>query len=295
MKYFRHIALSSLLIITAAMRAQHNSDYVQYMFNGLLLNPAYAGSHEALNLTGLYRHQWVGFGGSPKTISFTGHSSLKNKRLNIGAVVESERFGLFSHTRAGVVYAYRFPLFRGKIALGVRFGADAYSYNWNQVQARDAEDPNFSGGATRSILPEAGAGIYYSDRKFYMGLASPQLYNGKPGLSNTVLFHTGYVASLGENFKFKPVALARYVASSPLNVNVSGTFYYRDIIGLGAGYTHETSYMVFADLRLNEQLNLGYGYQGQLSRLSTYTSGSHEFMLRYLFRYRIQSSSARYF
>ena len=63
--------------------SQHNSSYSQYMFNGLLFNPAYAGSNDALNLTALYRKQWVGIDNAPTTANFTAHTPLKNKKVNI--------------------------------------------------------------------------------------------------------------------------------------------------------------------------------------------------------------------
>jgi type IX secretion system PorP/SprF family membrane protein len=274
------------------LRAQHNSDYVQYMFNGMLLNPAYAGSHEALNLTALYRRQWVGIPGSPVTRSFTGHTAFKNKHYNAGLVIENEHVGLFSHTRAGAAFAYRFRLFNGKLALGLQAGLNSYSYNWGQLSVADSEDPVFTGVASRQTTPDGAAGIFYSDSRFYLGVAAQGLMKGSP---DNLLLHSGYLLRAGEHFRLKPSVLLKYTETSPVFINASATVYYKEYAGLGGGYTLHNSWMVFLDLRLNDQLNMGYGYQRQLNELSTYTAGSHEIMIRYLFRYRIKAPSARYF
>jgi type IX secretion system PorP/SprF family membrane protein len=284
-----------LSFFVAALNAQHGSDYVQYMFNGLLINPAYAGSHEALNVTGLYRRQWTGLKGSPVTLSFSGHTALRNKRHNVGVVVENERFGLFSHTGAGLAYAFRIPAGRGYIAIGARGGIDAYSYNWAGIRLADANDPSFTGVPTQNTYPDFSAGLYYHDRSFYAGVANPRMLGRDNGYFNSWNATAGYVARLGEDFRLKPAALIRYVPASPVSTNLSATIYYREIIGAGAGCTLGNSIMAYADIRINEQLNAGYGYQRQLNKLGTYNGGSHEVMLRYLFRYRTRATSARYF
>jgi energy-converting hydrogenase Eha subunit B len=50
--------------------AQQAATYSQYMFNTLAINPAYAGSQEALSVTALGRFQNVGLSGAPNTQTF---------------------------------------------------------------------------------------------------------------------------------------------------------------------------------------------------------------------------------
>ena len=54
--------------------AQQDPQYTHYMYNLSVVNPAYAtATPEVLNLGGLYRTQWVGAVGAPKTFTFFGH------------------------------------------------------------------------------------------------------------------------------------------------------------------------------------------------------------------------------
>ena len=64
--------------------AQQDPQYTQYMYNTLSVNPGYAGQRDVLSATALYRTQWVGLDGSPKTLTFGIHSPLRNERIGLG-------------------------------------------------------------------------------------------------------------------------------------------------------------------------------------------------------------------
>ncbi len=59
----------ALIVFVQAAKAQQDAQYSQYMFNGIYINPAYAGYKEELNLHSFYRNQWTGIKGSPKSMS----------------------------------------------------------------------------------------------------------------------------------------------------------------------------------------------------------------------------------
>lgn len=284
-----------LLLFLLKVKAQHNSDYVQYMFNGLLLNPAYAGSHDALNITTLYRNQWLGMPGAPVSALVSAHSPLKNKKINIGGILINDRFGVFNHTKASLIYAYRLKFLKGHLSFGVQGGVDSYSTNWNRINTADAADPNFAGSATRKFLPEVSAGTFYHTDNFYVGLSALNIYNGELNTSMIGTLNSGCVIKLSENTRLKPAVLVKYILNSPFSANISTTFYYKDVIGFGLGYSYNTSALAIMDLKINDQLHFGYGYDHSLNALQAYTSGSHEIMIRYLFRYKINGVNTRYF
>ena len=73
-------------------QGQQQIMFTQYMFNGLALNPAYAGSDETLNLTILAREQWLGFEGGPSNQVFSGHMPVgQQKKVGIGLLAEREK------------------------------------------------------------------------------------------------------------------------------------------------------------------------------------------------------------
>lgn len=287
--------LIAVLLISGVVCAQHNSGYSQYMFNGLLINPAYAGSQDALNITALYRKQWTGFDNAPNTLSFTAHTPLKNKKVNLGLIVTSDRFGITEQLKASLIYAYRIKLGKGGLSFGLLGGVDSYRISWNKVKTTESSDPSFLAGTEKRIYPEAGFGIYYASKKLYAGLSAPTIYSQSFHLQRTVMFNAGGLINVSENVKIKPAVLVKYLLNSPVDANVSSTFYWKDVVGLGVGYTYNTSLIALIDLKINEQFRAGYSYDYATTTLNNYSSGSHEIMLRYLFHYKVHSFSTRYF
>ncbi|MGZ3901161.1 MAG: PorP/SprF family type IX secretion system membrane protein [Bacteroidia bacterium] len=283
------------LFFTLNVWAQHNSDYAQYMFNGLLINPAYAGSHEALSVTALYRKQWLGINGSPVTASFGAHAPIGNKKTNVGLILSNDRFGIYDHKKLNLVYAYRVRFLNGQLSLGLQGGVDSYTTNWLRINTTEKSDPNFALPNDKKITPVAGCGMYYYSQKMYFGFSAPELYNGAVSEYPTLIANTGFLIKAGNDLKIKPSVLFKYIKNSPLYLNLASTFYWKDIIGIGAGYTSNTSAMGLFDLKINDQLRVGYAYEYSLNGLQIYSAGSHEVMLRYLFRYKIESLSTRYF
>ena len=80
----RIVAIAAMfLFLSQGLNAQQDPQYSMYMFNGLYLNPAYAGSHEVISISAIYRHQWAGFEGAPRSASIGVHTPLlKNKHAH---------------------------------------------------------------------------------------------------------------------------------------------------------------------------------------------------------------------
>src|SRR5688572_12749490 len=86
-----------LLLMSAVARegyAQQRVQYSQYMFNGLVINPAYAGAEGPLSLTFIQRSQWAGVEGAPATESFSAHSLFKEKKMGLGLAIVNDRIGI---------------------------------------------------------------------------------------------------------------------------------------------------------------------------------------------------------
>ena len=78
----RILPLIVLSILSVSAVAQQDPQFSQNMFNKLYVNPAFAGSSEAICLHALYRSQWVGFGdGTPKTFVFGADAPLLNNKV----------------------------------------------------------------------------------------------------------------------------------------------------------------------------------------------------------------------
>ncbi|MCP4310199.1 MAG: type IX secretion system membrane protein PorP/SprF, partial [Bacteroidetes bacterium] len=90
-KRFIHIAF--LIFLSAAVLGQFQPLIDQPRLHGLAINPAYAGSQEALNVGIHSRIQWVGFEGAPRTHALSLHAPMRNKKVSLGLVVMGDRSG----------------------------------------------------------------------------------------------------------------------------------------------------------------------------------------------------------
>ena len=81
------------LLSATFMRAQQDPQYTQYMYNTMSVNPAYAGSRGQLSIAALYRSQWVGLDGAPKTQTLNLHSPIRNSKLGYGISIVNDNIG----------------------------------------------------------------------------------------------------------------------------------------------------------------------------------------------------------
>src|SRR6185437_6417929 len=160
--------------------AQQDPMYTHYMDNTLVVNPAYAGSRDALTVTGLYRSQWVNLKGAPVDQTITMHTPVKNEHIGLGLSVSNDKIGPTNNTGIVADFAYRMNLTKkSKLALGISAGANIFQANLNTLQLDQQYDPTFQNNIANHITPNIGFGAYYSRERFYAGVSTSNLIQGK--------------------------------------------------------------------------------------------------------------------
>src|SRR5688572_26007233 len=116
-----YLTLIFLFILIKPALSQQDPQYSQYMFNTLVINPAYAGYKETNNISLLHRDQWSGFAGAPKTQSLIADGAFGiDKKVGLGFSLVSDKAGLQRQTSAHANYAYRIPVGEdARLALGI--------------------------------------------------------------------------------------------------------------------------------------------------------------------------------
>lgn len=301
-----------LLSIAGALSAllcagQHTPLTSQYLFNGLVINPAYAGSRDALAANLTYRHQWVGFDGAPVTQMVSIHSPLGRRKLGAGLLVYNDRIGVSQETGVFTNHAYRIRFRKGKLAFGVGAGLTFLRSAWTQVAIQQANDIAFSADQRSAVRPNFSGGMYYHTKTWFVGLSSPFLMlhrypAGSEGFSLSQaradlqpMLTGGYLVELTREIKLKPSALIRYRRSSGVQADLSSNLILKDRLWLGASYRTGDAMVATVEVLPTPQWRVGYAYDLGLSRLRTAHQGSHEVMLQYEFGFRIRVKDPRYF
>ncbi len=293
------------LVLHSSGKAQYFPIYSQYMMNGLSINPAYAGSRDVLSATLLGRQQWYGFDGAPRNIAFGAHMPLKNAKSAIGIQVHNESLGIEKNTGVFGIYAHRFRLGNGKIALGMKAGISFINEDISKVSLKTPSgDVAFDDMKEGAVMPNFGFGVYYSDDKFFGGLSLPSILNYNSGgqstnqlKSSNILLTGGYLWRVSESLKLKPSTLVKYRpgASTQFDLNLNWIFFKNDMLWVGNSYRYNEAIVTLVEVQLTRQLRLGYSYDYSIGPLKNFSSGSHEIMIRYEWRDRVNTLNPLYF
>ncbi len=298
-----------LLLRSLLINAQQTPLMSHYMFNGLLLNPAYAGSRDFVSTTMLYRKQWVGLEGAPTTESVSIHGPLKSKKMGMGLYILKDKIGVTGQTEMFGSVAYHLPLPKAKLSFGMQFGFNSFKSDIVNLKYWDPQDKVFNYNTYSNILPNVGFGVYYYQPLFYLGFSVPGLISYNPDESFSVkkdtilyrynrryMFTSGYVFETEGALKFKPSLLIKYEKNSPVQFDLNLNVLINDIFWLGASYRNGDAIVAILEYQINRKFRVGYSYDYTLGKLNTYQSGSHEVMLGYDFGYDVlKMKTPRYF
>ena len=290
-----------LILITAAssagLFAQQNPQYSQYMFNGLAINPAYAGSKDYLSAAALYRKQWTDFKGAPQTATFSVHSPISNNKMGLGFSFMTDKIGPTSRLDFYGHYAFHVETGNGVLALGIQGGITQFTANLTDLKTFDLNDKVQANGNESEMLPNAGAGAYYYSEKFYAGLSVPALLSddwkssadktSAPSRVMHYFFTTGIVLGNSDNFKIKPSVMLKYVNAAPVSYDINANAFIGKILGVGVSYRSEDAIVGLLSLQLTPQLRFGYSYDMTQTDIKDYSSGTHEIMLGYDFGHEV--------
>ncbi len=288
-KFLQALLTAAILSMGQQALSQQQVMFTQYMFNGLAINPAYAGSHEAVSMTALGRQQWVGMEGAPSTQTFSVHAPIKEKKIALGFLFLHDKIGITEQNGLYASYAYRIQFPKGgKLALGLQAGATNYAASFSKVSQ---SDPTFMGGDVNEFHPNVGFGAYYSTKRFYAGLSLPQMLNtafdsDNPDSDSKMIRHyfitAGYVLDLNEHLKLKPNLLVKAVEGAPVEFDVNLSLLINEIFWVGGSWRSFDSFDAIFQFNLNNRFQVGYAYDfATTTELSRVNAGSHEIMLNY--------------
>jgi type IX secretion system PorP/SprF family membrane protein len=313
----RKILLLLLLMASGPLMAQQNAHYTQYIFNGLAINPAYAGSKGVLHVTGMYRSQWAGLEGAPTTQTLSLDGAVLKNKVGLGLHAINDQLGAQGQKSVYGSAAFRVSLGpAARLALGLAGGASQSYTDGNKLKPIDGTDAYIPDTYQGYWLPDAKAGLFFNTERFFMGLSAANLigfrnrYVATP--SRHYYFTTGYVFDLNEMLRFKPSLLLKEDFKSPASLDLNAFLLVGDRVWLGgsyrtgvklynlSGYEAEgldtnNAWAMIAEVYLSPRIKVGYSYDVTLTSLRGYAS--HEVSLGFYFykKEEAKSLTIRYF
>src|SRR5690606_36819008 len=152
------------IICCNTILSQQDAQYTQYMYDTVSVNPAYAGSRDALSITGLHRSQWVGLEGAPQSQTFSFHAPVDEaKKIGVGLSVINDKIGegVSQETSFDAIVSYVLKTSdKSKLSFGLNAGVHLLNIDFTRLSLYDIQfssDNNFD----KKLSPRIGAGFYY--------------------------------------------------------------------------------------------------------------------------------------
>lgn len=272
------------------LSAQQDPSFSLYHHNMGIVNPAYAGAGEQMELNLGFRSQWAGIEGSPQTQSFN-FSTPINDRIGLGISVVNDKVFVLKETDIYADFSYKLPinietdLFLGLKAGGSMINIDLISLGIN--------DPLFSEDVNK-FNPNLGMGAYLKGEKYFVNISVPALLSSKRYEKEGVLvtkatdkahfyMGAGYQFSFSESVDFTASTLTRIVEGAPLSIDITGLVAIQEKTEIGISYRFNESISAIAMFKYLDWFQFGYAYEHTTSPVGDYNNGSHELLLKIMF------------
>lgn len=302
----KKIFLGLVLFFSAHLWAQQEPQYTQYMFNPAVINPAYAGSLGHGVFFGLYRTQWIGLEGAPKTVNVAYHQPLESTSLGIGINLVHDQIGPSTTTFAALDVSYSLKFNNEtKLAFGIKAGGQLLDIDYTKLDLYNSGDNSFQNNVKAQFSPNIGAGIYYYGEKSYIGISVPFILQTKrfdefaysdANRKQHIYLTAGRVFDLTTSIKFKPCFVVKSVPGAPLQADATANFLFNERFMAGVSYRWSAALSAMIGIKVNNRLTVGYGYDRETTRLANFNSGSHEIFLQFdLFKNNQQVETPRFF
>ncbi len=302
------IILILVLTYPVCINAQQIPLYSQYMMNGFLLNPAVAGSegYTAVNLT--IREQWLGLADAPKTQALSGQSRiLKNSfisknssirrrqrlssrsgNIGMGGYLFNDSNGPISRTGFQLTYAYHIRMRSSQLSFGLSGLAYQFSIDDSKINLEDPGDLTYLNAEKSVFIPDANAGVYFSNPKFYAGFSASQLFQsalrlGEKGyaqyrMKRYYYLTAGYDFDINEELSIEPSFLLKAAENGTYQLDINSKVMYNDEYWGGISYRTGGALIIMGGVRV-DKFFFGYAFDYTLSSIMKSTLGSHEIML----------------
>ena len=280
-------AWTLMLGMASSMQGQQDVLTGQYLFNGLLVNPAYAGSQGTWETMAMQRLQWVEFDGAPSTSLMSAHGALANRELGVGGMLSVDAIGITSTFELSGHAAYHLDMGPSNLSFGLRGGLLQYRAQLGDVDLIDPSDPVYQGTQLSAWIPRFGFGMLFRHKSWFVGLSAPMLFVFDEALDGGIApyYRNHTYAQAGMKLKpnawlsLSPSILFRSTPGIPSILDLNLVASVQDTYTLGLGFRTGSSFTLLTQCRINKQFRIGYTRDFTATDIRTYAGGTHELVL----------------
>jgi type IX secretion system PorP/SprF family membrane protein len=282
-----------VLVCAVAVRAQQDPAFLHYWDLAPQYNPAAVGRLEQLAINAAYQTHASGFEDAGGTMYAGADMAFLfgKTRHGLGVLFQRDQFGLFSHQRFSLQYAYHFKLFGGQLSVGAEADLLNEKVDGSKAEFAESNDPVFPTSEVSGSKFDASVGLWYAHRAWYVGLSwlhltAPTILLGErneESVNSLYNFTAGYnIRTHNPLFTIAPSVMARFDGSS-FRADITARLIYANgkkrMYG-GVNYSPQNSVALFVG-GMFHGIDIGYSYEAFTSGIGL-QNGQHEVTLRYL-------------
>jgi len=312
MRYFKSILPAVVLsFLFGTTIAQQVPMYSQYIMNGFLINPSFAGrdGYTTVNLT--VREQWVGMAGAPSTYAASVQTRLlknsyiskstsvrkkltkptKGGKVGLGGYIFNDNNGIMHRTGAQAAYAYHIGMgqtggYPNDLAFGLALTAYQFAVNTDGL-LYDVDDPLLNSYDRSVFIPDFNFGASFTTSKYYVGLAMTNLLRGNiifgdtSSTKRTELGHFfltgGMKVPLNRDFVLEPSA---FIKSSDMffksiQMDLTTRVFYKDDYWGGLSWRTGDALIMMMGMKY-DRFYFAYAFDFTLTDIRKQSLGTHE-------------------
>lgn len=291
----------SLLLAVTGIQAQQEPQFTHNMFNYSYVNPGHYGLRDGICVGGIIREQWLGFKDSdgnkvaPETFLFNGDAPIRLLHGGAGVSIAQDKYGFFTDMGVKLGYSYHVYLGTGRLGIGAAVNFLNKKLDFSKLKPIDESDPVLSGQSAEGVmLTDMSFGVFLQKPNYYVSLSSSQLLETQKsltgGASGSGMFKLKRHYYLGTAYDLVFPAFAEYTVTPGIFLKSDGNTVQADINTLvtynkkvwgGVTYRLGDAFSLMAGLIMKD-VEIGYSYDIPMNRVGA--TGSHEVMIRYIFK-----------
>lgn len=287
-----------IIIFNLAVEGQQDPQFTNNAFYKLGVNPGFAGSENDISGLILNRYQWVGIKGAPKTLVFSGQAPVEvfGHPGGLGLNIVNDELGFEKNTWINMIYAYKVPLSKGSLGIGIAGGfynksvkGDWYVPDYEGVYTQPESDPAIPQQQVSQLAFDVGLGLYLKTNNYFAGASVTHLnqaaivFDQKAStyLTRHYYLSGGYNIKLPDPlFELRSFVLFKSDLASS-QVDLSASIFYNERLWGGLDYRYQDAIALMMGAELFNGLVFGYSFDLTTSAIGRYGYGSHEIFVSY--------------
>jgi type IX secretion system PorP/SprF family membrane protein len=309
------LPLIVLSLFCSVSQAQQVPMYSQYIMNGFLINPSFAGRDGYTTITLTTREQWVGLEQAPGTYAasfqtrilknsyISKATSVKKKlvrptkggRVGVGGYIFNDNNGIMRRTGFNAIYSYHIQMgqspqgYPNDLAFGLALTAYQFAVNTEGL-IYDPSDPLINNYDRSVFIPDFNFGASYTTAKYYAGFAMTNIFRGSLLFADTTetkrrelghYFLTGGIKiPLNNTWTLEP---SGFIKSSDMffkafQMDLTARIYYKEDYWAGLSLRTNDAIIVMLGLKY-DRFYFAYAVDFTLTDLRRQSFGTHELTL----------------